>query len=92
MRGAPHNGFSLLIRRIRSRNSRLIFGRPARCRDFQRQKALKPARCHRRIVSGFTTCDKSNRLGQIRVIHTNNARSQPRSRRRGGARRKAMLS
>ena len=59
---------------------------------FQRQKAWKPARCHRRIVSGFTTCDKSSRLGQIRVIHTNNARSLPCSRRRGGARRKAILS
>jgi hypothetical protein len=33
MRGAPHNGFSLLICRMRSRNSRSIFGRPARCRD-----------------------------------------------------------
>src|SRR5262245_1854497 len=31
-------------------------------------------------------------LGWTRVIHTNNARSLPRSRRRGGARRKAMLS
>ena len=39
-------------------------------RDFQRQKALNPERCHRRMVSGFTTWDKSSRLGQIRVIHT----------------------
>ena len=39
---APHSGFSLLIRRMRSRNSRSIFGRPALCRDFQRQKALNP--------------------------------------------------
>jgi hypothetical protein len=31
---------------------------------------------------------KSSRLGQIRVIHTNNARSLSRSQRRGGARRK----
>src|SRR5262245_43188053 len=46
MRGAPHNGFSLLICRIRSRNSRSIFGRPARCRDFHRQNALNPERCH----------------------------------------------
>src|SRR5262245_51108927 len=78
--------------RPRSRNSRSIFGRPARCRDFQRQNALKPARCQRRIVSGFTTWDKSSRFGQTRVIHTNNARSLPSSRRRDGARRKAMLS
>src|SRR5215831_20644104 len=52
IRDAPHLGFSLLIRRMRSRNSRSIFGRPARCRDFQRQNAVKPARCPRRMVSG----------------------------------------
>src|SRR5262249_31226121 len=52
MRGAPHNGFSLLTCRMRSRRPRSIFGRPARWRDFQRQKALKPARCHRRMGSG----------------------------------------
>src|SRR5262245_26286948 len=92
MRGAPHSGFSLLICRIRSRNSRSIFGRPALCRYFQRQKALKPARCQRRIVSGFTTWAKSSRFGQFRVIHTNKGRSLPRSRKRGGARLKAMLS
>jgi hypothetical protein len=37
MRGAPHNGFSLLIRRISSRSSRSTLGRPTRPRDFQRQ-------------------------------------------------------
>ena len=37
IRGAPHNGFSQLIVRIRSRRSRSIRGRPARFRDFQRQ-------------------------------------------------------
>ena len=37
IRGAPHSGFSLLIRRIRSRCSRSIRGRPARFRDVQRQ-------------------------------------------------------
>ena len=52
IRDAPHLWFSLLIRRMRSRNSRAIFGRPARCRDFQRQNAVKPARCQRRMVSG----------------------------------------
>jgi hypothetical protein len=52
IRDAPHCGFSLLIRWMRSRRPRSIFGRPTRFRDFQRQKALKPARCHRRIVSG----------------------------------------
>ncbi len=51
-RDAPHFGFSLLICRMRSRNSRSIFGRPALLRDFQRQNVLKPARCQRRMVSG----------------------------------------
>ena len=37
IRGAPHSGFSRLIRRIRSRSSRSIFGRPPRRRDFQCQ-------------------------------------------------------
>jgi hypothetical protein len=36
------------------------------------------------MVSGFTTRDMSSRPGQIRVIHTNNARSLPYSRSRGG--------
>lgn len=35
--GSAHNGFSWLIRRIRSRSSRSIRGRPADFRDFQRQ-------------------------------------------------------
>ena len=34
------------------RNPRSIFGRPARFRDRQRQSAVNPARCQRRIVSG----------------------------------------
>jgi len=67
-------------------------GRPALFRDFQRQNALKPERCHRKMVSGFATRDMSSRPGQIRVIHTNNARSLPYSRSRGGARLTAMLS
>jgi hypothetical protein len=50
------------------------------------------ARCHRKIVSGFTTRDMSSGPGQIRVIHTNNARSLPYSRSRSGARLNAMLS
>ena len=92
IQGAPQSGFSLLIRRMRSRSSRSTFGRPALFRDFQRQNALKPERCHRKMVSGFTTRDMSSRPGQIRVIHTNNARSLPYSPSRGGARLTAMLS
>jgi len=52
IRDAPHSGFSLLIRWIRSRRPRSILGRPALFRDFQHQKTLKPARCQRRMVSG----------------------------------------
>src|SRR3982074_1133292 len=37
MRGAPHDGLAMLIRRIRSRISVSILGRPGR-RDCQRQK------------------------------------------------------
>jgi hypothetical protein len=51
-RPSRNTGFSWLIRRIRSRSPRSIFGRPALFRDFQRHSALKPARCHRRMVSG----------------------------------------
>src|SRR5262249_46453208 len=64
MRGAPHNGLSLLICWIRSRTSRSIFGRPARCRDFQRQKFLKPARCQRRIVSRLHHLEKVKQIWQ----------------------------
>ena len=37
MRGAPHNGFSLLIHWMSSRSSRLTLGLPGRPRGFQRQ-------------------------------------------------------
>ena len=46
MCGAPQSGFSKLILRIRSRSSLSICGRPPRGRDFHRQNALKPFRCH----------------------------------------------
>src|SRR5215831_3329965 len=36
IRDAPHLGFSLLIRRMRSRNSRSIFGRPGLSRLLRR--------------------------------------------------------
>jgi hypothetical protein len=45
MRGAPHNGFSLLICRMRSRNSRFTPGLPGWPHDFQRQYARNPERC-----------------------------------------------
>jgi hypothetical protein len=37
MRGAPQSGFSMLIRRINTRSSVSIGGRPPSGRDFQRQ-------------------------------------------------------
>jgi len=37
MRGAPQSGFSLFIRRINTRLSVSIGGRPPTERDFQRQ-------------------------------------------------------
>ncbi len=92
MRGAPHRGFSRLIRRIRSRKSRSIFGRPAPFRDFQRQKTLKPPRCQRRMVAGLTTQAKSSSPGQTQVNQLSRARSLPRTRGRGDTRRKAILS
>src|SRR6185503_8428885 len=52
--GAPHNGLAMLISRISRRISDDTVGRPQRCRDFQRQYHLKPVRCQRMMVSGFT--------------------------------------
>jgi hypothetical protein len=56
-----------------------------------------PERCETRTVpakDGLRLNDlrPPSRLGQSRVIQTNKARSLPRSRRRGGARLRAMLS
>jgi hypothetical protein len=80
------------MRRMRSRKARSIFGRPALLLDFQRQNALKPPRCQRSTVCGFTTWTVSSKSGQSRTIHASNARSKPPSRRRAGARRKATFS
>jgi hypothetical protein len=45
---------AMLISRISRRISNGTVGRPQRCRDFQRQYNLKPARRQRITVSGFT--------------------------------------
>jgi hypothetical protein len=50
--GAPHSGFSRLIRRTRLRTLADRAGRPTRCSDFQRQNRRKPRRCQRSRVSG----------------------------------------
>src|SRR5437870_4495560 len=52
MRGAPHSGFSTLIRRISAHRSGSIIGRSPREQDFQRQYRRNPARCQRTRVSG----------------------------------------
>src|SRR3979411_318115 len=49
-----HSGLAMLIPRISRRISNGTVGRPQRCRDFRRQYDLKPARCQRMTVSGFT--------------------------------------
>ena len=56
IRGAPHVGFSVTIRKISSRNSLLTHFRPARvlCRERHVQYSLKPARCQAATVSGRT--------------------------------------
>ena len=55
---APQSGFSLLIRRIRSRRPRSILGRPALLRDFQRQNILKPARAEQRLAGHRRQSDR----------------------------------
>src|SRR5260221_6572497 len=66
IRGAPHSGLAMLISRISLRISGGTVGRPPRRRDFQRQYALKPARCQRMIVSGLTITNASQALGNSR--------------------------
>jgi hypothetical protein len=83
MRGAPHVGFSRLIRRINARSSRSILGLPPRRQDFQRQYARKPRRCQRSTVSGFTMTMVSNSDGNSRYNQTRIRRSMFRSRTRG---------
>jgi len=65
MRGAPHNGLALLMRRIKARMSAPILGHPDR-RDRHRQKSRKPLRCHWITVVGLTKTIASMTCGQIR--------------------------
>jgi hypothetical protein len=81
-RGASHSGFSRLTFRTSSRMSRSIFGRPPTERDFQRQHARNPRRCHRITVSGLTITIASKRDGKSRDKQTKIKRSMFRSRTR----------
>ena len=60
MRSSPHAGFSRAIRRISSRSSIGIGGRPDR--HFHRHHNRKPVRCHRTSVSGWTTTKADREL------------------------------
>src|SRR5450755_1483186 len=55
MRGAPHVGFSLTMRKINSRTSLLTGLLPTafRAREIQLQYSRNPARCQRTTVSGL---------------------------------------
>src|SRR6266852_951246 len=66
IRGAPQSGLAMLISWISLRISGGTVGRPPRRLDFQRQYALKPARCQRMIVSGLTIANASQALGNSR--------------------------
>src|SRR6185295_15606852 len=64
--GAPQSGFSSARRRIRPRTSSVIFGRPPRGRDRQRQYSRRPVRCQPTTVSGFTMTRTSAQREQMR--------------------------
>ena len=55
IRGAPQVGFAAATDRMRSRSSRVIFGRPGRRRARKRQYDRNPMRCQPTTASGFTT-------------------------------------
>ena len=84
MRGAPHNGFSRHMRRMRPRTSGETGGRPLRReRDFQVQKRRKPLRCQPITVAGLTIAKAPRQAGHKLEIRTQNQRSDGRNRGRG---------
>ena len=85
IRGAPHSGFSRLMRLIRARTSRGIGGRPPlRRRDFHVQYSRKPFRWQPMTVSGFTITSISRAFGKSRDRSTQSRRSVGRGRRPPG--------
>ncbi len=100
MRGAPHNGFSRLIRRMSSRISLEVRGRPGfPCQDFHFHNRLNPWRCQPMTVSGLTMTRASFQRGHRRERKSQNTRSSGRSHGRGLSRfrtatcwRRAMFS
>ena len=80
IRGAPHSGFSRLMRLMRARTSPGIDGRPPlRRRDVHVQYSRKPFRCQPMTVSGFTITSISRQFGKIRDRSTQSRRSDGRS-------------
>ena len=73
--------FSRDIRRIRSRISRSIFGRPGfPFLDFQRQYSLKPCRCQATTVCGWTSTRHRRQFLHNLESHTQKMRSPGRRR------------
>src|ERR1035438_1359632 len=78
MRGAPQVELSVTMRKMRSRSSLLTHFLPAlaRCRESHVQYNLKPARCQRMTVSGWTRISTCLHLGQSRRKITQNNLSE----------------
>jgi len=74
--GVVQSLFSCAKRRIRTRISSVILGRPPRGRDSQRQYRRKPAWCQATTVSGFTMTRTSVQRGQKwrKVVQTRRSR------------------
>ena len=84
-------GFALLICRMRSRNSRSIFGRRCPMSGFPAPESFEPrAMPAQDRLRLHHLGQNESRFGQI-DDYTNNARSLPCSRRRDGARLKANV-
>jgi hypothetical protein len=83
IRGAPHRGLARLIRRIRSRSSGLIIGRPDRRRLFHAQLRRNAWRCQPTTVSGRTRCSDCRQLVHNLDSSTQKSRSISVSRGRG---------
>ena len=77
MRGLPQVGLAAHIRRISATTSGFFPGRPRRCREFQRQSSLRPARCQPMTVSGWKIITAVRHWGQTRLRTTQKTRSWP---------------
>src|SRR5262245_10804382 len=89
IRDAPHFGFSLLIRRIRSRNSRAILGRPASPPRFpapeRRETSTMPAKDGlrlndmRRTKQAWPEPGQPHHQGPVTAAQSNARRRTPQS-------------